>query len=195
MLRSAASLGGIVSIPFVSETVAAKSDETETKYGYEINDNGDLVYNGPKDSEHIEEAVEGMNEAKDEGKIEFAVEDERVVTKSTSDVKIAENCPGEDDYWNSFDGFEGVRHYCLWDDCTTREIIDKMLAGAGASQIAAIITGVHGAIPAAAAAEIAAVLLAAGWQILDNNNNGEGVEFNILLPMWLTTDPWDIEPQ
>jgi len=37
-------------------------------------------------------------------------------------------------------------------------------------------------VPAALVVECAAIILAAGWQIIDNNNEGEGVEVVFFLP-------------
>jgi len=57
-----------------------------------------------------------------------------------------------------------------------------MLAGAGAAQIAAILTGGPVNAPAFVISQCAAVLLATGWQILDNNAEGEGVEIVFFIP-------------
>ncbi|GAA0719977.1 hypothetical protein J2744_001801 [Halorubrum trapanicum] len=57
-----------------------------------------------------------------------------------------------------------------------------MLAGAGVAQIAAILTGGPVNAPAFVISECAAVLLATGWQIVDNNAEGERVQIVVFFP-------------
>ena len=195
-----AGIAGLSAIPFASGTVAARSGDT-TKDGYKINENGFIEYNGPRDANYIEETVTGMNEAKRNGEVEFEIRNDRVYlvgtepALSTQSVNIAAACSGNQGYSTSFK-LNGIQHKLELDSCTTNDIIDIMIAGVAAAQLAAIISAGVGAMPAAAASECAAVLLAAGWQIIDNNANGNGIEILWLMPFTAGGfHRWDIDPQ
>ncbi|WP_459987108.1 hypothetical protein, partial [Natrinema sp. JCM 9743] len=123
------------------------------------------------------------NKAKQTGEASFTIEDGQVVVQSEqqSQFTTSDDCPGENSYSNSAQ-LNGVKHTIKIDHCLTNDVIDAMLAGAGAAQIAAILTGGPVNAPAFVISECAAVLLATGWQILDNNAEGEGVEIVFFLP-------------
>lgn len=154
---------------------------TSTEGEYTINSEGYLEYTGSKDAEYIEKAVEGMNQAKRQGKIDFTVENGQVEVTQTESIQAASSCAGENDYSRDVQ-WRGVKHTIKLDHCNTNDLIDAMIAGAGVAQIAAIIAAATGNVAAAAISEIAAVILAAGWQIIDNNAEGEGVVIVVYLP-------------
>lgn len=182
-----ASLTGLISVPLVSSSAAAQSTEDE----YVINENGFLEYHGPKDS-GIESAVKGMNKAKREGKIEFVVKNGEVVTKSTT-AHIA-GCAGENEYENHYK-LSGLVHELELDHCATQDLVDALLAGAGAAAVAALISGYLGNAPVAIVSKIAAAILGVGWKVVDNNDEGKGVVIKapapatVLAPMDLGVDP------
>ncbi len=185
------------SIPFASGTAAAQSDDT-TNDDYKINESGFIEYNGSHDAEYIEESVAGMNEAKRKGKIDFEIRNNQaylVNTESSTQSVTAMSCSGNQGFDSTFK-LSGIEHKLEVDSCTTNDLIDALIAGAAAAQISAIISGAVGAVPVAAASQCAAVLLAAGWQILDNNAKGDGVEI-----IWLQKhtgggfDRFGIDPQ
>lgn len=198
VLRSAVGLGSLgATALFATGTVAAQSPQSGD-YGYEINKRGYLEYNGDQNKELIQQAVEGMNNAKEEGLINFAIKDGYVVTQQQQTLKnsqvltgqqqtispnqvITPKCHGANSYnyniqWN------GVKHTIKLDYCNTLDIIDLLIEGAATAQVAAIIAALFEALPAAAVSECVAVIFAAGWQILANNNNGRGVEIIFFLP-------------
>jgi len=113
----------------------------------------------------------------------YTVEDGQVVTQPQQQplFTTADACPGVSSYSNSVQ-WNGVKHTVKLDHCLTNDVIDAMLAGAGAAQIAAILTGGPVNAPAFVISQCAAVLLATGWQILDNNAEGEGVEIVFFIP-------------
>lgn len=183
VLRTTAGLGALSGVSlFATGVGSAEVTKTGSK-GYAINEDGFIEYQGDSDEEHIQAAVEGMNEAKREGKIDFTIQDGNVVTRpqNRSEFTPDDSCPGENGYSNSVQ-LNGVKHTIKIDHCLTNDVIDAMLAGAGVAQIAAILTGGPVNAPAFVISECAAVLLATGWQIVDNNAEGEGVQIVVFFP-------------
>lgn len=177
-----ASLTGLASVPILSSSATARSDKRKMgKNGYVINENGFLEYHGPKDDPHIQSAVEGMNQAKREGNAKFVLEDGQVVAKSTTADTLNHRCDGANSYSREVN-ISGIEHQFHLDSCKTSELVDLLIKGAAASQVAAILLGVSGNLAAAAAAECAAVLLGASTKLITSNHNGEGVIIYIPLP-------------
>lgn len=191
-----ASLAGLASVPILSSSATAQSSgRKEGEKGYVINEDGFLEYHGPKDDPHIQSAVKGMNQAKREGKAKFVIENGQVVAKSTTAGTIGNQCEGGNSYDRDVT-IGGLEHQFELDSCNTRELIDLLIKGAAASQVAAILLGVSGNIPAAAASECAAVLLGASVKMVQNNHNGEGVILKIPLPATpIGVVTLDVDPQ
>lgn len=146
-----------------------------------ITEDGFIEYDGPKDDPHIQSAVAGMNQAKREGKAEFVLEDGQVVAKSTTVGAMNHRCDGINSYSREIN-INGIEHQFHPDSCKTQELVDLLIKGAAASQVAAILLGVTGNLAAAAAAECATVILGASHQMIKNNAEGEGVILYIPLP-------------
>lgn len=198
-LRSAASTLGIVAIPGVAAT-ASGSTSGDSMYDFDIKD-GEVVYSGPETitvqgtgSVDMSEIVAGMNQAIRQDEAVPVEQNGEVVLKDPSSLATAEpnqviapgpgGCAGQSG--STRVGWFDIR---IWlDNCETNELANKLTMGAAASQVAAFFVGAAGNIPAALAAESAAVVLGASATILYSTNEGQGVEITIGLPATLNVD-------
>ncbi len=169
---------------FATGTGAAQSTQSGD-YGYEINENGYLEYHGDQNEGYIQQTVKALNEAKEKGQIGFALKNGKIVTQPqqtvSTDALPTPECKGV----NGFDinnQWNGTKYSVKLNYCVTMDIVDAMIAGAAAAQVTAIITGYLGAVPVAVASECAVFIIGAGWQILDHNNTGRGVEIVVFMP-------------
>lgn len=191
VLKSAAGLGTLTALPFTTGTAAAQSEtgtgaeiQTTDRYGYQLTEDGQLTYAGADDSGYISDAVAGMNQAKANGKIDFAVEDDQIVTKptGTSDsITTLSSCSGKDTYESSF-SFQGTKYDFFFDHCTTNEIYDLLMVSAAISEIAAVISYALTAVPVAVANQCAAIIFYAAADIVSNNDEGEGIVVSFTIP-------------
>lgn len=181
VVRTTVGLGGLGLTGLLASGTGAAKPMKKGSEGYLINEDGFLEYHGSKDDEYIFEAVEGMNKAKRNGEANFVMKDGQVIVEDVPTITRQDSCAGQNGY-NGKLQYNGYKHTFKLDHCNTRELIDLLIAGAAVSQVAALLTAATGNVPAALVVECAAIILAAGWQIIDNNNEGEGVEVVFFLP-------------
>lgn len=166
------------------------------------------MYVGPDYGEdnYLSKAVDGFNEAKDDGEIRFEKEDGRVtivpvdstesVSSFSSVTTAAAGCPGKDDYQNKLH-WQGLRHIFWFDDCTTTELRNKLVGGAVLSEVAAVIANAAPGVGqgAAVVAACAGILLGGGATLLSANNEGSGIKLWFHGPNIADIDVYEIRPQ
>lgn len=199
-LKGFAAALGIGSLPAMATTGRAAGDD-----GDFVLDDGDLTYtgsSGPRTADAgptlLERAVEGLNTARDRGLVTFRQRDGEVyvapTAKNDAAASVAAGCPGKNGYKNRLT-WQGLRHIFHFDDCTTNELRNKLIAGAGLAEIGAVVAGATGNAPAAAVSAIAGILMGAGATLLDVNNEGSGVKSYVHGPNLADLDVFEIEAQ
>jgi hypothetical protein len=190
---------GIGSLSALASTGRAAADDDF------VLEDGDLEYTGTSgvrtasaEPTPIERAVAGLNEARDRGLVTFNRQDGEVYVAPAAEndavVSLAGGCPGKNGYKNRLT-WQGLRHIFHFDDCTTNELRNKLIAGAAVAEIAAVVAGATGNAPAAAVSAIAGILMGAGATLLDVNNDGRGVKFYFHGPNIADIDIFEIEAQ
>ncbi|QLG49687.1 hypothetical protein [Natrinema halophilum] len=190
VIRSTAGLSslGITSL-LASGTGAAQSGTRRGKYGYGIDDSGYLVYYGDDDDSMIA-STEAMNEAKDEGKLDFSMQNGAVTIDSkiesqtqpnTNGVRTAryrappsETCNGKTEY-GVFHTPSGIRHKLWINHCDCRDLVDLLSIGIELAAFSAAVNGLYGNIPAVVVSAAAGFLMRIGKSLINNNDEGHGI--------------------
>jgi hypothetical protein len=211
-----AGIGSVSILPLAASNSRAASTD-RPKY-YEITGQGDIKYVGPDkhdETNHLAQAVEGFNEAKDRGEIRFEKDRGRVMiipnqeaesqsagaSSSTASLSgdaslgAASSCPGKDDYQTKVH-WQGLRHIFWLDDCTSTELRNKLVAGAVLSEVAALLATATGVgAGAAAAAGAAGILMGGGATLITANNEGKGIKLWFHGPNLLDIDIFELRAQ
>ncbi|MXV63420.1 hypothetical protein GS429_15395 [Natronorubrum sp. JWXQ-INN-674] len=182
---------------------SAQANKAETTDSGEVKiEDGEIVYRGPKKSVSPDQAaesaadvshsdldgymqtgVEGLNEAKSNGYVEFEEKDgvPRVVpTQKGLDEhgpsqQIGILC-GKNDYEAETTWRGGVRHAFYFDDSLSRNIAAAMASGAAAGVIGSKIAAATGVgAPASVVSAVAAILAGLGATLMFEANEGCGV--------------------
>ncbi|WP_254528690.1 hypothetical protein [Natrinema gelatinilyticum] len=114
VIRSTAGLSSLGAASFLATGAGAAASGTRGKYGYGIDDSGYLVYYGD-DDDAMTASTEAMNEAKDEGKLDFSMQNGAVTINSQTESQTQPDtgkigalrwsrspvCPGKTKYGNT----------------------------------------------------------------------------------------------
>ncbi|GAB7119433.1 hypothetical protein [Natrinema pallidum] len=176
VIRSTAGLSSIGLTSLLASGTGAAASGTQGKYGYEIDDSGHLVYHGDDDT--ILDAVEGMNEAHDNGELDFAMENGVVMTQSQSQPVSGEmttmSCAGKNQHKEYFKA-GSIRNKFWIDHCNCNDIIDMLSTGVEVGVLSTTISTIYGNIPAALASALATFLMRVSKSLISNNDEGKGI--------------------
>lgn len=141
---------GITALPALASTSRAADDDFVLR-------DGELQYTGSTDARTAEagplpldRAVAGLNAAADRGLVSYNLQDGDVFVRPTRKnehtVSLLAGCPGKIGYNNRWT-WQGMRHIFRFDDCTTNELRNKLIADAALSEISAVVAGATGNAP------------------------------------------------
>ncbi len=129
-------------------------------------------------------SVEAINEAKDEGKVDFSMQNGAVVTETQpqpdtdgiSPLKWSRSpvCGGKTKYGKYYTA-GGIRHKLWINHCDCRDLVDILTTGVELSAFSVVVSSLYGNIPFAIASAAAAFLFRTGKGLINNNDEGKGI--------------------
>ena len=140
----------------------------------------------PDLEDELQSAINGLNNARSDGKVEFEEREGEVwvVSKEPGRGDNLNVLCGENSYSTGSTFGRGPYIQFKFDDDLSRDIAALMASGAAAGAIAAKISAAIGAAPATLISAIAAILSGLGAALIHENNEGCGVRIrnHTLLP-------------